>query len=270
MLCATCGSTDFIKNGNQLICKNCHTPMESAETKSNNLALDLPSTVGMSATELHKFMQKATLKIETDSGIGTGWFVDFLDTKDYIVTNAHVVQDAKFIAVSASNNLDTTDNSYIAIPLHFDTINDLCILKLMGTLGNTSVLPNRTTLTLASKEDYEIGTQVATLGYPCGLNNIYTVGRISGLGRNATPNSHLGFERILIDITSSYGNSGGVVCDTQGRAIGVITSGQQALLKFDEQRKAVFDNGHSHQVSCVSCEAIKYALSAVAELQKGE
>ncbi|MFT3742629.1 MAG: Do family serine endopeptidase [Gammaproteobacteria bacterium] len=140
--------------------------------------------------------------------MGSGVIIDA--TKGYIVTNAHVVADAKNITVTLNDG-----RLYKAKLIGYDKPSDVAVLQL-----NTKGL---TALPFANSDNLKVGDFVAAIGSPFGLQQTVTSGVISALNRN-----NLGIEGyenfIQTDASINPGNSGGALVNLKGELIGVNTA----------------------------------------------
>jgi len=129
-----------------------------------------------------------------------------------IVTNAHVVGDAKRVSVRFSDSKIAT-----AEVAGTDPSTDLALL-----LVDPDGLDLRA-LALGSSKDVEIGDPALAIGNPFGLERTLTTGVISAIGRQI-PSLQRGFEIgnvLQTDAAINPGNSGGPLLDARGRVIGV-------------------------------------------------
>ena len=129
-----------------------------------------------------------------------------------IVTNAHVVGDAKRVSVRFSDSKIAT-----AEVAGTDPSTDLALL-----LVDPDGLDLRA-LELGSSKDVEIGDPALAIGNPFGLERTLTTGVISAIGRQI-PSLQRGFEIgnvLQTDAAINPGNSGGPLLDARGRVIGV-------------------------------------------------
>ena len=129
-----------------------------------------------------------------------------------IVTNAHVVGDAKRVSVRFSDSKIAT-----AEVAGTDPSTDLALL-----LVDPDDLDLRA-LELGSSKDVEIGDPALAIGNPFGLERTLTTGVISAIGRQI-PSLQRGFEIgnvLQTDAAINPGNSGGPLLDARGRVIGV-------------------------------------------------
>lgn len=149
-------------------------------------------------------------------GLGTGFIVR---SDGVIVTNAHVVNDAKTISVALRDG-----TPYRARLVGKDETNDIAVLKI-----DAKSLP---VAELGNSDSLLIGEWAIAIGNPYGfyLGNSepsVTTGVISGTGRNlAAPNegSATYVDMIQTDAAINHGNSGGPLVDAVGEVIGMNSS----------------------------------------------
>jgi len=144
-----------------------------------------------------------------DAATGSGFVIG---RGGSIVTNAHVVGDAKRVSVRFSDSKIAT-----AEVAGTDPSTDLALL-----LVDPDGLDLRA-LELGSSKDVEIGDPALAIGNPFGLERTLTTGVISAIGRQI-PSLQRGFEIgnvLQTDAAINPGNSGGPLLDARGRVIGV-------------------------------------------------
>ena len=136
----------------------------------------------------------------------------------YILTNYHVVKDAKNIVVSFDKQYD--EQEYPADVISFVEEKDLALLKINRALD----FP---TIPLGTSSDLMLGETVIAIGNPYGQTHTATQGIISGLHRNvqipgAGPGGMLKFgDLIQTDAAINFGNSGGPLLNINGELIGI-------------------------------------------------
>jgi len=140
--------------------------------------------------------------------IGSGVIVDA--DKGYILTNAHVIEDADRVIVTLSDG-----HHYTAKTIGMDRPSDIALLQIKAK--------NLVALKIANSNSLKVGDFVAAIGNPFGLNQTVTSGIVSALGRNT-----LGIEAyenfIQIDAPINPGNSGGALVNTDGELVGINTA----------------------------------------------
>ena len=139
------------------------------------------------------------------TAIGSGFIVD---PSGYIVTNAHVVENAVKITI----RLDSGEE-HPAELVGLDDETDIAVLKV--NVGKE--LPY---LRFGDSESVRVGDWVLAIGSPFGLNRTVTAGIVSQTRRETavlTP-----FQRFIqTDAAINRGNSGGPLVDLNGDVIGV-------------------------------------------------
>jgi serine protease Do len=136
-------------------------------------------------------------------GKGSGFIIS---SDGLILTNAHVVQNAKEVTVKLKDRREFT-----AKVLGLDTATDVAVLKV-----EASGLP---TVQLGNSGDMQVGDRVLAIGAPYGLEQTATQGIVSAKGRSLPGDTHVPF--IQTDAAVNPGNSGGPLFDGQGRVIGI-------------------------------------------------
>ncbi|HTH72835.1 MAG TPA: DegQ family serine endoprotease [Trinickia sp.] len=138
---------------------------------------------------------------EQNAGVGSGFI---LSSDGYVMTNAHVVDDADTIYVTL-----TDKREFKAKLIGVDERTDVAIVKI-----NASDLP---TVTIGDSNKVRVGEWVVAIGSPFGLDNTVTAGIVSAKGRDT--GDYLPF--IQTDVAVNPGNSGGPLIDMQGQVIGI-------------------------------------------------
>ena len=125
----------------------------------------------------------------------------------YIVTNAHVVDNATDITVTLQDGRDLA-----ATVVGSDIPSDVAVLK----------VPPETLIQVALGDStrLEVGDFVVAIGNPFGLQHTVTSGIVSGLGRSGiNPDGYEDF--IQTDASINPGNSGGALVNLKGELVGI-------------------------------------------------
>lgn len=145
---------------------------------------------------------------KTMVSVGSGVIVDA--AKGYILTNAHVIDDAQAVTVTLYDG-----RHFNAKIIGLDKPSDIALIQIQAK--------NLSALTMADSHDLKVGDVVVAIGNPFGLNQSVTSGIVSALGRTS-----LGIENyenfIQTDTSINPGNSGGALINTAGQLIGINTA----------------------------------------------
>ena len=145
---------------------------------------------------------------DAERSLGSGVIVD---SKGFILTNDHVIDEASKIQVS----LDGDSTHYTARVVGADKDTDLAVIKI--EVGHE--LP---TVKLGNSDGVQVGDWVLAFGSPFGLNSTVTAGIVSARDRSNVGHQ---FQRFIqTDAAINPGNSGGPLVSMAGEVIGVNTA----------------------------------------------
>jgi serine protease Do len=138
---------------------------------------------------------------------GSGFIIDANGT---IVTNNHVVKDAKTVSVTLDDGTQLP-----ARVIGRDARTDLAVLR----VDAGRKLPY---IELGNSDNVKIGEWVVAMGNPFGLGGTVTAGIVSARGRDIGSGPYDSF--LQIDAPINRGNSGGPLFTQDGRVVGVNTA----------------------------------------------
>jgi len=144
-------------------------------------------------------------------GAATGFVID---PAGIVVTNDHVVADARSISVTTSDG-----KNLAARVLGQDASHDLAVLKIDGS--------NLPTVELGDSNQVQVGDDVVAIGNALDLDGglSATRGIVSGLHREIPTENGARLQGLIqTDAAINPGNSGGPLVDAQGRVIGINTA----------------------------------------------
>ena len=182
--------------------------------------LILEQTRGAVDAAVYKEAAPGTVLIVTDTALGSGVLVS---NTGEILTNYHVIRDAKRIAVvfKPERGVEVRkDLAYAAIPIKVDEIADLAMLKVEAPS------PLLHPLSMGDTSKLEVGDDVHAIGHPDGEVWTYTTGTISQIrpryewknkGENITHSANV----IQTQTTINPGNSGGPLLNDKAQVIGI-------------------------------------------------
>jgi len=142
----------------------------------------------------------SAVSVISDGGQGSGVVIGELGL---VVTNLHVIQDAKKVAVVLQNG-----DVYQGVKLvSQDRIRDIAILKFDAF--------DLSAASMGNSNNVEVGDRVRAIGSPTGLTGTVSEGIVSAI------RSRDGTQLIQIDAAVSPGSSGGGVFDSQNKLVGI-------------------------------------------------
>ena len=148
------------------------------------------------------------------SGAGSGVIITQSEEAGYLLTNNHVIEDAREIRVRLTNG-----DEYVAQVLGADSSIDLAVLRIQKQAEESfTVAP------LGDNSKLSVGDQVIAIGNPLGsLGGTVTDGIISALDRNVKIDN---VSMVLLQHNAAInpGNSGGGLFDAMGNLIGIVNA----------------------------------------------
>lgn len=135
--------------------------------------------------------------------LGSGFIIS---TDGYILTNAHVVNEADEVLVKLFDKRE-----FKAKIIGADKRTDVALIKIDAT--------NLPKVTIGDPAKLKVGEWVAAIGSPFGLENTMTAGIVSAKGRALPQENYVPF--IQTDVAINPGNSGGPLFNLAGEVVGV-------------------------------------------------
>lgn len=135
--------------------------------------------------------------------LGSGFIIS---SDGYILTNAHVINEADEVIVKLSDKRE-----FKAKIIGADKRTDVALVKIEAT-----GLPKVTT---GDPNKLKVGEWVAAIGSPFGLENTMTAGIVSAKGRALPQENFVPF--IQTDVAINPGNSGGPLFNLAGEVVGI-------------------------------------------------
>jgi S1-C subfamily serine protease len=167
-----------------------------------------PGVVNITATGY----QRTLWGIYPSEGSGSG---SVIDENGHILTNYHVVQNARKLEVQIGND------KFPASVVGSDRDDDLAVIRADIPRGYKLNIVKR-----GKSSDLQVGQKVLAIGNPFGLQRTLTTGVISGLERplfdQAAGRTISGL--IQTDASINPGNSGGPLLNARGEMIGINTA----------------------------------------------
>jgi S1-C subfamily serine protease len=210
-------------NSNSIAKSAATTATDTSRTVSDSTKLSAPLAPGDDFSALYERVRPSIVRITTGQqtsdpfqnqreGLGSGIV---LDKDGHILTNYHVVRGFDTVTITFSDGTVAQ-----ADVVGKDPGNDMAVVK---TDADASVLQPAT---LGDSDAVKVGSVVAAIGNPFGLDGSFTTGVISGLDRTLPSSSDGRPIRGLLqtDAAVNPGNSGGALLNLRGEIIGINTA----------------------------------------------
>lgn len=167
-------------------------------------------------------------KVPADATSENGGTSFMIDSKGYLVTNAHVVKGASIILVQNSKGQEFKTKT-----VHLDEEKDIAILK----IDDEDYKPITALPYSIRKSSTDLGAQIFTLGFPKD-EIVYNEGYLSS--KNGYNGDTLS---VQIAVSANPGNSGGPVLNKNGEVIGILSSTQMKAegVVFAIKSKNIFE-----------------------------
>ncbi len=147
-------------------------------------------------------------------GSGSGFIYKIEEGYAYILTNQHVVEDARTLAITTNDGVYLENVEYLG----GDSFYDVAVLKVEAT-------DDMKVLEMKEDDDYDVGEYVLAIGSPLGEDfiNTATLGIVSGKDRYVVvdEDNAVGLKLIQTDAAINPGNSGGPLFSIDGEVIGI-------------------------------------------------
>ncbi len=147
----------------------------------------------------------SVVKIQTQEGLGSGVVYD---ESGLILTNAHVVSNAKTVQVVFSDGTSATGNV-----LGADEANDIAVVKVEPSAGLV--------VARLATDEPRVGQLTVAVGSPFGLEQTVTSGVVSAVNRPVEGATKDVVGMVQTDAPINPGNSGGALANREAEVIGI-------------------------------------------------
>lgn len=188
-------------------------PIAAARTEDEQNNIDVYRRVSPGVVNITSVVMTRDffLNPTPQEGAGSGVIVD---SQGYILTNNHVIKDARRLEVTLSNGAKKPAKLVGA-----DPDSDLAVIKIEASRGELTAVP------MGDSSELHVGQKVLAIGNPFGLGETLTTGIISSLGRSIRSESGVQIEDVIqTDASINPGNSGGPLLNSDGKIIGINTA----------------------------------------------
>jgi Do/DeqQ family serine protease len=175
----------------------------SKEVSGGNMPFFFGDPFGFDPFENHRGYERPF------QALGSGVIVD--SKEGYIVTNNHVIDEAKKITVTTHDG-----RQFEAKKIGADPQSDVALLKIEAK--------DLHAVSYSDSDELRVGDFAIAVGNPFGLGHTVTYGIISALGRSVDGGGNQFENYIQTDAPINQGNSGGSLIDLKGNLIGINTA----------------------------------------------
>ena len=204
----------------EIVVSNGHSPSTVGETTPiYSRSLSLIEIFEKSEPGVVRVNVQRSQTVDGVGGVGSGFV---FDKKGHIITNSHVVDNAKKVVVTFLDG-----RSYNAEIIGIDEFTDIAVIRVNADL--TLLHP----LLIGDSSNLKVGEQIAAIGNPFGLSGSMTSGIVSQLGRLLPSGEGYSIPDVIqTDAAINPGNSGGPLLNMRGEVVGINTAIQSATGEF--------------------------------------
>jgi S1-C subfamily serine protease len=201
--------------------------VSGAQSSSPNSLLSLKAIFKQVQNSIVQVTSKAPIptsdpsnpQAQNATALGSGFIYD---KQGRIITNNHVVGDAKIVDVTFLDG-----NRYTAKVIGADIYSDIAVVQIQNATQQQRLSLLSKPLAIGNSSKLEVGDPVIAIGNPFGLSDTLTTGIVSGVGRLLPSAGAAGFSipnAIQTDAPINPGNSGGPLLNMQGQVVGINTA----------------------------------------------
>ena len=204
----------------EMVVSNGHSPSTVGETTPlYSKSLSLIDIFEKSEPGVVRVNVQRSETVDVVGAVGSGFV---FDKKGHVITNAHVVNDAKKIVVTFLDG-----RSYNAEIIGTDEFTDIAVIRVNADLMLLHPL------SLGDSSNLKVGEPIAAIGNPFGLSGSMTSGIVSQLGRLLPSGAGYSIPDVIqTDAAINPGNSGGPLLNMRGEIVGINTAIQSATGEF--------------------------------------
>lgn len=201
-------------------------PTEAADGVSTNITPSTDTVVNTinkvtnSIVNISIVTETATFfnQVYESEGAGSGIIYSQDDEKVYIVTNNHVVEDAKKVEISI-----TGDEQVPAKLVGKDASSDLAVISVLKSDLKAAGIEKVDTAVFGDSSSLQVGEYVIAIGNAMGLGKTSTRGIVSAVDKEINIDGKK-LTMVQTDAAINPGNSGGALVNTKGEVVGINTA----------------------------------------------
>ena len=150
------------------------------------------------------------------TGAGSGIIIGNTDDEILILTNNHVVSDAKELSVKFVD-----DKQADATIKGTSSRKDVAVISVKVSSLDKETLSVIKVATLGNSDDLKVGNGIIAIGNALGYGQSVTTGVVSALNRQVKSSDGSTAKMIQIDAAINGGNSGGALLNSKGEVVGI-------------------------------------------------
>lgn len=180
----------------------------------------MPSIVSINSTVTSTYNSFYGSYDQESTGSGSGIILKISEDEILIVTNNHVIADAKKIMVGF-DGMKSEDDMIEATVKGTDSTKDLAVVLVKTADVSEEILSQISAIEIGSSDDVRVGEMAIAIGNALGYGQSMTVGYISAKDRQVSVDENTTMTLLQTDAAINPGNSGGALLNAQGELIGI-------------------------------------------------
>ena len=180
----------------------------------------MPSIVSINSTVTSTYDSFYGSYDQERTGSGSGIILKISEDEILIVTNNHVIADAKKIVVGF-DGMETEDDMVEATVKGTDSAKDLAVVLVKTKDVPEDILNHISDIEIGSSDDVRVGQMAIAIGNALGYGQSMTVGYISAKDRQVAVDENTTMNLLQTDAAINPGNSGGALLNANGELIGI-------------------------------------------------
>lgn len=180
----------------------------------------MPSIVSINSTVTSTYNSFYGSYDQDSTGSGSGIILKISDDEVLIVTNNHVIADAKKIVVGF-DGMKSEEDMVEATVKGTDSTKDLAVVLVKTEDIPKEILSQISAIEIGSSDDVKVGQMAIAIGNALGYGQSMTVGYISAKDRQVSVDQDTSMTLLQTDAAINPGNSGGALLNARGELIGI-------------------------------------------------
>lgn len=180
----------------------------------------MPSIVSINSTVTSTYNSFYGSYDQESTGSGSGIILKISEDEILIVTNNHVIADAKKIMVGF-DGMKSEDDMIEATVKGTDSTKDLAVVLVKTADVSKEILSQISAIEIGSSDDVRVGEMAIAIGNALGYGQSMTVGYISAKDRQVSVDENTTMTLLQTDAAINPGNSGGALLNAKGELIGI-------------------------------------------------